>query len=75
MFKEQIKQHSLTIVEFEKEVSRLREKESLYLSQIESLRKKKETVQTQFVPTVQAFKMVDNTMEVESLGRTIDLLR
>lgn len=75
MFKEQVKQHSFTIVELEKETSSLREKEVEYLSIIDTLKTKKETTYTQFVPTVQAVKLVDNSLEVESMGRTLDLIR
>lgn len=76
MFKEQVKQHSFTIVELEKETSALREKEVEYLSIIDTFKTKKETTSyTQFVPTVQTVKLVDNSLEVESMGRTLDLIR
>ena len=45
--KEQLKQHSITIVNFEKEVNRLKKKETEYSNKIDMLEKKlKETVST-----------------------------
>ena len=38
--KEQLKQHSITIVNFEKEVNRLKKKETDYSNKIEALEKK-----------------------------------
>lgn len=72
LFREQVKQHSLTIVELEKEINTLREKEAKYLELIDATKKRKETI---IVPAVQSVKLVDNSLEVESMGRTIDLLR
>jgi len=45
--KEQLKQHSITIVNFEKEVNRLKKKENEYTNKIDSLEKKlRETATT-----------------------------
>lgn len=75
MYKEQIKQHSLTIVNFEKELSRLRERELEYKCEIESLRKSKIIERSVIVPAVQSIKTQDCTLEIASLNKTIDLLR
>lgn len=74
--KEQIKQHSLTIVNFEKEVNRLRQKETELTNKIET-RTTKEPVLTRkptTPPPVPQPKIIE-TINSDALTKQIDTLK
>ncbi|CAF0756552.1 unnamed protein product [Brachionus calyciflorus] len=81
VYKEQIKQYSITIINFEKEIKRLREKEVEYLSKIESLDKKlKEHIFSKKPPSPKPSSPVNTsssslTIEITSLNRQLDLIK
>src|SRR5690606_38585642 len=77
-YKEQIKQHSLTIVEFEKEIIILREKELEYKGKIIQLEKSlqaKPNKTVTFTAPPPAAVVQNNEHELTCLNKTIDLLR
>lgn len=75
--KEQIKQHSLTIVNFEKEVNRLRQKESELMNKLEKSGTTKETVLTRkpTTPPPQPQPKIIETINSDALTKQIDTLK
>jgi hypothetical protein len=75
--KEQIKQHSITIVNFEREINLLRSSESYNLKKIDDLENKLVLDQSKIINSVQSSPKATETSDLDfsSLNKTIDLLR
>ena len=69
--KEQLKQHSITIVNFEKEVNRLKKKETEYANKIESLEKR---LKDQNVSSVSITKSATSLTQQASTASTTNTL-